>query len=335
MKSKIIRFSSNTRGEMNSVIKNSSLQKNPDDLLKQIFIVYRRIRPRSINTKKNQHSVIRDIADILRRYFNLIKLRNLQEKHIRKIIEEWKKRGYKPGTLTTKIGFLRKLCISIGKESCIKDNKYYGIRRGRVVFTDKRWTPGGTHDFEIIIKVDGLLHKYGKRIRDCLIPERIFGLRKREALRFHPCIEIICDEKNNPIRIELTLGTKNNRHRTIPVFTQEQQIFLREIHNRYEFDPLQPYPQKDYKKWERTYYYILDKIGINHQSTGHGLRQAYANDRLKAILEETRKYCELNNFYESDKKIRLVAYQKLTKELGHGRIDILKSYLADYSTPSI
>ena len=335
MKSKIRNISSKTRGEMNSVIKNSSLQKNPDDLLKQIFIVYRRIRPRSINTKKNQHSVIRDIADILRRNFNLIKLRNLQEKHIRKIIEEWKKRGYKPGTLTTKIGFLRKLCISIGKRSCIKDNKYYGIRRGRVVFTDKRWTPGGTNDFEIISKVDGLLHKYGNRIRDCLILERIFGLRKREALRFHPCIEIILDEKNNPIRIELTLGTKNNRYRTIPVVTEEQRSFLRTLIDTYKSDPIQPYLLDSYKKWERVYFYVLEKIGINHQSTGHGLRQAYANDRLKAILEETRKYSEINNFHESDEKIRLVAYQKLTKELGHGRIDILRSYLADYKTPSL
>lgn len=304
-------------------------------LRKQLFIAYNRIRSRSINTKKNHHCIINDISKILNRNFHHLKLVNLKQRHISKIVEEWKNRGYKPGTLATKIGFLRKLCNCIHKNSCIKDNKFYGINRGKVEFRDKRWTHSTSTDFAIIENVNGSIHKYGSRIKDCFVLERLFGLRKREALKFNPHEEIKIDENGIPLRIELTLGTKNNRHRTIPVVTEEQRSFLTGILTRYKFDPIQPFPPNEYKKWERIYYYVLDKIGINHNSTGHGLRQSYANERCKALFKEVKEYSEINNFNESDEKIRLVAYQKLTQELGHGRIDILKSYLADYQTPQV
>lgn len=37
----------------------------------------------------------------------------------------------------------------------------------------------------------------------------------------------------------------------------------------------------------------------------------------------------------TDEEILLEAYHELTQELGHGRIDILKSYLADFHYPKI
>jgi len=301
----------------------------------QLFRRYRLCRSRSINTRKNHYVILRDIAEILTKQFNLQNLKNLKEKHIEFIIHEWKKRGYKKSTLATKIGFLRKFCIAIGKKSCIKDNRSYSVKKGKVLFTDKRWTTSSDQALEIINKVNVQVHKYGDKICDVLKLEVLFGLRKREALRFWAASEIVADPiTGKPFRIELTIGTKNNRYRTIPVVTQRQEIFLRELLDKYKFDTIQPFPPNEYKKWERIYYYILDKIGINGLRTGHGLRQTYANDRLKAILEETRRYSDVNNFHESDEKIRMVAYQKLTQELGHGRIDILKSYLADFCYPN-
>lgn len=312
----------NSRNDLN--------RKIPLGLLKQLFSNYRKIRSRSINTKKNQHCILRDIAEILNRNFHLQKISNLQQKHVVKIIEEWKDRGYKPGTLTTKVGFLRKLCFAIGKKSCIKNNKFYGIKRGKVKFTDKRWTPNGRDDLNIINKVDNSLHKYGNRIKDCLTLERNFGLRKREALRFYPYKEIKTDEEGIPVRIELTLGTKNNRYRTIPVGTNEQKSFLKYLLKKYELDLIQPRAIQQYKKWERIYYYVLDKLGIKHSSTGHGLRQAYANDRIKAILKKVSDYSIKNNINISTEKKYEIVCEELSEELGHSRIDILKSYLADY-----
>lgn len=302
-------------------------------LLKQMLIRYNGIRSRSQNTKRGQHSILKDIADLLTEQFKLKYLINLKQKHIQFIIQTWEKRDYKQSTMTTKIGFLRKFCLHIGKVSCIGSNQNYGVKRGSVVFVDKRWTQNGKDDFTIINTVTAEFHKNGSRILDVLKLQRLFGLRKREALKYVPFREIIVDDKGNPIRIELTLGTKNGRFRTIPVRTDAQRSFLKNLLITYKTNPINPYPRKQYKRFEREYFYILERLGIKDGRTGHGLRQAYANDRLGQLLEEISNKAQITGLYLTDEEILLQAYRELTQELGHGRIDILKSYLADFKYP--
>jgi site-specific recombinase XerD len=317
-------------------IEGKNAKSKSNILEKQVFKYYNlRLKSRSINTKRNHHVLLRDISQILWNKFKLEQLSNLKQKHIQCIVDEWKKRGYKNSTLTTKIGFLRRFCKAIGKRSCIKSNKYYGIKRGSVSFTDKRWTQEGKNDFSIMSKVDGTIHKYGDRIHDMLKLQRHFGMRARESLKFWPIQEIKIDQDGTPLRIELTLGTKNGRYRTIPVVTDEQRSFLKNLLINYKTDAIQPYPASQYKKWQRIYFYVLQKIGITNERSGHGLRQAYANDRLKQLIEEIMNKAQSTDLDLTDEEILLEAYRELTQELGHGRIDILKSYLADYQAPRI
>lgn len=260
------------------------------NLEKQIFREYNlKMRSRSVNTKKNHHVILRDIAQLLVNQFKLQNLRNLRQAHIDYVIQQWKLRNYKSGTLATKIGFLRKFCIAIGKKTCIKDNAFYKVRRGKVLFTDKRWTSGGNGDFAIIDKIDSSIHKYADRLRDLLKLQRHFGLRARESGRFWPIQEIKCDQDGVPQRIELTLGTKNGRYRTVPVVTDEQRSFLKNLLITYKTDPIQPFPASEYRRWRRAYFYLLKKINVTDWRSGHGLRQAYANDRLSALKDEIKK----------------------------------------------
>lgn len=259
-------------------------------LERQLFREYNtKMRSRSVNTKKNHHVLLRDIARLLVNHFQLQNLRKLRQAHVDYVIQQWKIRGYKSGTLATKIGFLRKLCIAIGKRACIKDNTFYNVKRGTVQFIDKRWTPGGKEDFAFIDNIDRSIHKYATILIDLLRLQRLFGLRARESMKFWPLQEVVCSEDGTPLRIELTLGTKNGRYRTIPVATDEQRSFLKYLLITYKTNPIQPYPASDYKKWQRIYFYFLKKIDVTGWRSGHGLRQAYANDRLITLKDEIKK----------------------------------------------
>lgn len=271
-------------------MKNNEKGNGGSELENQAFKTYKlKLRARSINTKRNHYVMLRFMARTIVEKYNLQNLKNLKQKHMDSVISELIRKGYKSSTLTTKIGFLRKFCKVIGKRSCIKDNKYYGVRRGKVTFTDKRWTPGGKEDFKMIDKVDSSIHKYADRLRDLLKLQRYFGLRARESMKFWPIQEIKTSEDGTPHRIELTLGTKNGRYRTIPVVTEEQRSFLKNLLVTYKTNSIQPYPASEYRKWQRVYFYFLKKINVTDWRSGHGLRQAYANDRLSALKDEIKK----------------------------------------------
>lgn len=290
--------------------------------------VFNMIRPRSVKSKNQYKSVLNDIRDVLRKEFRLKKLSNLKTKHFDKIIEIWKERGYKPGTLADRMAILRKFAEVTEKVSCIKKNNEYGIRRGKQVFCEKRWTEEGIKDRELIKKVDSGIHKYGDRIRHVLYLQRLFGLRKREALMFG-VEQVTTDDRGEPRKITVIRGAKNGRRREVPIVSGEQRNFIKYLCRTYVSSNIQPKDMK-YTKWENIYYYVLKKIGVKGDIKGHGLRQGYAYDRYKQLREQIKEEYSNRGIYIKENDLKNVVYGLLTEELGHSRINILKNYLRDY-----
>lgn len=313
---------------MNNYVK--TVSTIPRSLGRQLVDVYFQIRPRSINSQKNYRVVCRDVAWILRNEFHLRFLKNLKEKHIKHIIGIWIGRQYKASSLVCRISILRKICKLIGKSSCIKTNGFYGIKREPAHFVDKRWSIDGKEDFEIINSIGEQYHKYGMRIRYCLILQRLFGLRKREALQFFPRLQTVFDSNYNVTEIRVLRGAKNARYRHINIVNDKQRNFIVDLLKEFPFEELKPAKIKEYKKWERIYFLVLKRAGIVKNRTGHGLRQAYANERLPIIIEQIRQDNKKMKITIHERYERELAYKILAEELGHNRIDILKSYLADY-----
>lgn len=290
--------------------------------------VYNQLKPRNVNTNKNYKSHLDDIQKILVKEFHIKKLKNLRTVHFDKIVEIWKGRKYKSGSLANRMSTLRSFAWATGKVSCVRTNKEYEIQRGRQSFGEKRWTQDGAGDRDIIKRVDGTVHKWGDRMRHVLYLQRVFGLRMREALMFTN-EQIILDRDGKPVRLEVVRGAKNARRREIPVVTNEQRNYLKYLIQTYSSNAIQP-KGMNYKKWANIYFYVLKKIGVGGEKTGHGLRQGYANDRLKSLIIKIK-----NDYYKSGKfipesEIKKIAYRILTEELGHSRVEILKNYLEDY-----
>jgi phosphoribosyl-AMP cyclohydrolase len=278
---------------------------------------YELIRPRSLNTRNNYKVAIREIEYVLRYECKLKYMQNYKQKHTKAIYENWKRKGLSDHSLANNMAITRKLLKVFDKQSCILKNKEYGIRRYESRYRDKRWSAGGSGDLAKIKSIDDGSHKYARNFKEALRAERLLGLRKREALLMKPSEQIIFRD-GKPYKFIVTRGSKNGRAREIYVTNKPQAEYLTHIWINYK-DGLMP-AKENYRSMQRGYYYFLDKNGLRD---GHGLRQAYANER----------YATLRKLYEhlgDDRKIREAVYSVLTRELGHNRTTVLKNYLKDY-----
>lgn len=282
-----------------------------------VWMAYELKRPKSINTRNNFKVAVREIEYVLTFKCKLKYMQNYKQKHSKAIIDYWRSQGISDHTLANKTASLRKILNECGKKSCVLKNKDYGIRRYETKYRDKRWTVNGKGDLAKIKMIDPGCYKHAEKFIHALQAERILGLRKREALLMVPGEQIFFKDKN-PYMFIVTKGSKNGRAREIRITNHQQAELLNHLFNHHKEGLL---PEKmSYKKVQRSYYYFLK---INGLKDGHGLRQAYANERYIVLLKE---YAHLG----SEKEIRKAAYSVLTRELGHNRTSVLKYYLKNY-----
>ncbi len=248
---------------------------------------------------------------------------SLKPKHVEALVARWKEQGLTAGTIKNYMTSLRWWSEKIGKQAVIaRDNDHYGIER-RVYVTGK--------DRSVDIESKTLREIKDSFVRMSVELQRAFGLRREEAIKFQPAYAMLSLERGC-IQLKDT-WTKGGKHREIP---------LTESRREYQMDVLRRAlalagkgslipTSKKYVDQLRVYERRTADAGL---SKLHGLRHAYAQSRYQEL---TGWQCPAKGGPGSDhltpreKEIDRLARLRISKELGHERIQIVAVYLGGKS----
>ena len=110
--------------------------------------------------------------------FKQMHAQDLKGRHVTRLVQAWQARGLAPGTMKNRMAALRWWAEKIGKASVIaRDNSHYGIPdRQYVTNASKART----------VAQDALTKVRDPYIRMSLELQRVFGLRREEAIKLQP-----------------------------------------------------------------------------------------------------------------------------------------------------
>lgn len=255
---------------------------------------------------------LQQIADELHGLgYKLKAARNLAPKHVDALVSSWKANDISDATIRNRLGWVRWWAEKVGKAKMLPaTNEIYGLAM--------RQKFNGNKAQELS---RDLLAKLDPRVSLALQAERLFGLRREEALKMRP---VIADRGN---RLVLQASwTKGGRYREIPIWHERQRQLLDELRAICGDGSLIE-GGRNYVQALKFYENTIHKAGIRN---AHGYRHRYAQWRYKTLTgwdcpaaggptldlmtpEQVRR----------DRNVRF----HISHELGHGRLDVTDTYL--------
>ena len=266
-----------------------------------------------------RHMLFRCIKDLHQLGFKVGHIKGLQNKHIFALVEHWKSQDKNPATIKNYMSKLRTTARLLNDPKLIKpDNDAYLISKRSYVPTHNK----AIHQIDLTKCTDAY-------IRLSLEGQALFGLRREESMKF-TLSEALYD---NTINI-MPSWTKGGIGRTLTITTDSQRQWLNKIAqlvpSGHSLIPI----ARSYKQQLSHYEAQAKLMGVCKL---HGLRHAYAQ----------RRYHELTLFFDPKKKGLICPIQGgkpysamssaekivdrqarliLSRELGHSRINIVKTY---------
>ncbi len=237
---------------------------------------------------------------------------SLKPKHITALVEHWIANGITPGTLRNYMADIRWWAEKIGKTSIMHpSNEHYGI-------PPRDHTPKNKAQ---CLTEDKFLQIENEYVRMSVRLQQAFGLRREESIKFRPSYA----DQETFIRLKGS-WTKGGRPREIPIAESSQRELLDQVRAFVGSGSLIP-PESLYKHQLNRYHHFVERAGLHNL---HGLRHGYAQ----------RRYLKLTGWYppsagglkskeltkieqQIDQEVRL----KISRELGHNRIEITRVYL--------
>lgn len=262
----------------------------------------------------------RCIKDLHEKGYKLSHIKGLKPKHIYVLVEHWKEQGKSPATIKNYMSKLRETAKHLDKPQLVKaSNDDYQIpRRSHATTVNK-----AIHEIDLSKCNDPL-------IRLSLEAQSLFGLRREESMKI-----VLSDAYQKDYLQIKPSWTKGGIGRALKITSDAQRKWL--------FKALQQIPpghslihqDRTYKQHLRHYQSQTELIGIHKL---HGLRHAYAQRRY---FELTKKYDpqgkgwqspsnegpDTSMFNQQEKRIDRKVRGIISRELGHSRISIVKTYL--------
>lgn len=240
--------------------------------------------------------------------------RNLKPKHVAAMVQHWQAAKLKPGTIKNRLSWFRRWAAEVGKAGMIPaSNAAFGVPN-RPQFKGNRakfLTP------EELAKVED------DRVKMALRLQQAFGLRREEALKFRPAMA----DKHHGGRIELLPAwCKGGRGRTIPISHPGQRALLEEVHELCGKGSLIP-DEWSYKQAVKHYDNTTRRAG---QKNLHGLRHWHAQfryRRLTGLAAPAAGGPTEDRMTAEQIRITRAARMEISRELGHGRMDVTDTYL--------
>lgn len=284
------------------------------DLKNSIQNLLRHNRDGSFATQSDRKQILLNFAeDLVGLGFGLGDIHGLKQKHILAIVKHWQANNLAIPTIKNRTSALRYLCRKINKPNIVPTNKELQI--GNRQYTPKFNRAIFNPDFSKITN---------SYIRVSLELQRVFGLRREEALKIKPHIA----DKGDKLEL-LPTWCKGGRGRSVPIRTDEQRFWLeraKEIAGKFGSSLI---PQdKNYIQHRWVYEKQVQMAGLKNL---HGLRHAYAQQCYKELtgweapINGGPKAKELT---PEQKQIDYQARLIISELMGHGRERVTVNYLS-------
>lgn len=284
-----------------------------DDLSFSLKTLTQRVADGSFATRANRHRGLQAMAGELRQLgYRLPAAASLKPKHVDALVGHWKAEGVSDATIRNRLGWVRWWAEQINKPGLVPaSNERFGLAERTPYQGNKaRNADPGT-----------LARVQDERIRLVLRMQRAFGLRREEALKFRPRIS---DRGRYLALVPST--TKGGRYREIPLTLPRQRDLLEEVRRVAGDGSLVP-AGMTYKAYLQRYKHETRAAGLGQ---AHGLRHGYAQARYKAL---TGWDCPaaggptIERMTADQERQDRGARLAISRELGHGRLDVVDTYL--------
>ena len=286
------------------------------DLNYSILKILRRNRDGSYATQASRSRILSLIAGQLidAGYRHLQDIHSLKGRHVKTLVSRWQSEDLSIGTIKNRLAAIRWIAEKIGKPGILPSNATLGIEN-RVYVTNKNKGCKLETDQEKFTAIRD------KNVQASLSLQRVFGLRREEAIKFQPTFA----DRGDKIVLKAS-WTKGGRQRELPIRTVEQRDILDHVHQLAGSGSLIP-PQLLYVQQLRIYERELKRVGLSKM---HGLRHQYAQNRYLTL---TGRSCPAAGGKTSreltveEKRVDRSARLIISAELGHAREQVTAIYL--------
>lgn len=245
--------------------------------------------------------------------FNQMSVHSLKRKHVDALLKLWFERGSSAGTIKNNMSHIRWWARKVGKEDIIPlDNQALTIPSRSLIPEETKAQYLSKAELDSISDV---------RIRLSIQLQQEFGLRREECLKFTPSYA----DQGSFLQLKGS-WTKGGRAREIPVVSTTQRELLNRVRSTAGTGSMIP-PDTSYASWNRHYKAVASKCGFSNL---HGLRHGYAQRRYQALTGWLSPFAggplrkELN---AAQKDLDIQARLRVSRELGHNRLEITNVYL--------
>lgn len=237
------------------------------DLNYQLKQLCQRNRDGSYATQANRMRILNQVANQLEAMgYRCMTAQSLKPKHVEVLVKRWLEEGKAVGTIKNRMDCLRWWADKIGRRNVVaRSNAFYGIPSRQFVTNVSK---------AVTVSPSALEQIRDDHVRMSLELQRVFGLRREEAIKFIPSYA----DQGDRIRLKDS-WTKGGRAREVPILNEEQRAVLNRAHQLAGKGSLIP-TQKTYVQQLRTYERQTANAGL---SKLHGLRHAYAQSLYQRI----------------------------------------------------
>lgn len=273
-----------------------------------------RNRDGSQGTQANRARILSRAATQLRElgYRHLKDVHELKGRHINALLTTWREEDLSPGTLKNRMAALRWLADKIGRPGIVSNsNRHYAIPDRQYATNEQKAKNLDER------QLDQVKDEY---VRMSLELQRVFGLRREEAMKIQPQYA----DRGNRLVLKAS-WTKGGRPREIPVRTQRQRDALDRARTLAGKGSLIP-PSRNYKQHMKIYERHTSAAGLSKM---HGLRHAYAQERYRELTGWAAPAAggpTKNQLSRAQKVTDREARLTISRELGHEREQITAVY---------
>jgi len=263
-------------------------------------------------TRNQRHRGLQLVARELRQLgYALPSARSLKPKHVEALLSNWREAGLAAGTLKNRMGWVRWWAAAVQKSSVLpKDNVELGIAKRT------KWGGDKAH-----VTTGALLASLPERMQLALRLQMAFGLRLEESLKFRPQAA----DKGDGLALQAS-WCKGGRARTVPVLHPRQRALLDEVRQACGDGSLVPEGQC-YISFRKEIERATWAAGIRNM---HGHRHWYAQWRYQALTGAPSPAAggkTYENMAEAERAADYRARLKVSRELGHNRVEVTDAYL--------
>lgn len=239
---------------------------------------------------------------------------SLKGKHVDALLERWDSEHLSVGTIKNRMSHLRYWAQKVGKAGVIPaDNARLGI--------PQRHYSGNGGSRAKDLNSGHLDRVTDAHVHMSLRLQQAFGLRREESIKLQPAYA----DRGDHIVLKGS-WCKGGRERLVPITTAEQRAVLDQAHALAGSGSLIPAGEKYIQQQNR----YDDRCQSAELSNMHGLRHAYAQSRYEALTGWKSPFAggpAKHELTPEQRAIDTAARQQISRELGHGRIAIVATYI--------